>query len=88
MPSKTNIKNMGDFYIACPHCDDIVYITKVRCAVFLHAYDIETNKQLNPHAKWYIVDKLRRSGKLGGCGGRFKIVTDGLGTMSSIPVYH
>lgn len=30
------IKNMGDFYINCLHCDEIVYITKVKCGLFLH----------------------------------------------------
>lgn len=88
MSSPHNIKDMGNFYIACPHCDDIVYITKVKCALFLHAYNTETNKQLNPHTKWYNVDKIRRSGKLGGCGGRFKIVIDKVGIVTSTQVYH
>jgi hypothetical protein len=74
MNTESNFKDYGDFYISCPHCDDIVYITKVKCTLFLHAYNAETNKALNPHTKWFKVDKLRRDGKLLGCGGRFKII--------------
>lgn len=89
MPGEqTKLKNISNFYITCPHCDDIVYITKVKCAVFLHAYNTETNEQLNPHMEWFNVDKIRRSGKLGGCGGRFKIVMDDTHTITSTPVYY
>lgn len=79
------LSSLGDFYIACPHCDDIVYITKVKCALFLHAYNSETGKALNPHSKWYYIDKIKRQGHMLGCGGRFKIKIEG-GTITSIPI--
>ena len=44
MEEKTILKNMGDFYINCSHCDKIVYITKVKCAMFLHAANKNTSK--------------------------------------------
>ena len=70
---RDNISEKGDFYITCPKCDDIVYITKVKCALFLHGYNTKTGKALNPHSKPYYVDKIRREGHLIGCGSQFRI---------------
>lgn len=85
--SQKNIRSHGDFYIACPHCDDIVYITKVRCALILHAYNSKTGNALNPHSKWYTIDKIKRQGHLIGCGGKFKIkVVDDV-TITT-PIYY
>ena len=83
MERKTPLEDMGNFYINCPHCDEIVYITKVKCALFLHAADSVSMKTLNPHAKWYEVDKLKRKGTLMGCGERFWIKMDESGTVVS-----
>lgn len=83
---KNEFKNYGDFYVACPHCDDVVYITKVKCSLFLHAYNTKTKKALNPHSKWFDVDKVRRSGNMLGCGGRFKLKISENGLISSIPI--
>lgn len=83
--NKDELRNMGDFYITCPHCDDIVYITKVKCALFLHAYNSETGKALNPHSKWYYIDKIKRQGNMLGCGGRFKLKMEN-GAIISIPI--
>jgi hypothetical protein len=74
METSGSIKNMGDFYINCPHCDEIVYITKVKCGLFLHAANNKTMKSLNPHSKQYQIDKLRKNGMLLGCGGKFSII--------------
>lgn len=68
------IKNMGDFYINCPYCDEIIYITKVKCGLFLHAANKQTMKALNPHSKKYQIDKLKNSGMMIGCGGKFSII--------------
>lgn len=84
MEEKTLLKNMGDFYINCPHCDEIVYITKVKCAMFLHAASKNTSKTLNAHTKWYEVDKLKRHGLLLGCGERFWVKMDESGTIVSV----
>lgn len=72
-PEKKNIRDKGDFYIACPSCDDIIYITKIRCALFLHGYNTQTGKALNPHSKSYYVDKIRNEGHLIGCGKQFRL---------------
>lgn len=84
--NNTSFKNIGDFYISCPHCDDIIYITKIKCALFLHGYNSKTNKQLNPHSKWYYIDKIKRFGHLIGCGGKFKLEKDKNGLIYSIPM--
>jgi adenine C2-methylase RlmN of 23S rRNA A2503 and tRNA A37 len=69
-------KITGDFYISCPYCNDIVYITQINCAIFLHAYNNKTEVALNPHTKRHNIEKLSSEGKLGGCGGRFNIKID------------
>ena len=79
------LSSLGDFYIECPHCDDIVYITNVKCALFLHAYNNKTGKALNPHSKWYYIDKIKRDGNLLGCGGRFKLKMEN-GAITSTPI--
>jgi hypothetical protein len=65
--------NIENFYVTCPHCKDIVYITKVKCALFIHAYNKKTYQPLNPHLKWYKVDEIRNKYGILGCGKRFKI---------------
>ena len=80
-------KNMGDFYISCPHCDDIIYITMIKCGLFIHAYNTKTKKAVNPHSKWYQVDKIRQSGNIMGCGGRFKLNNNN-GIIISTPIYY
>jgi hypothetical protein len=82
---KNTFKSMGNFYIECPHCGDIVHITKVNCAIVLHAYNSETCRALNPHSKWYYIDKIKRQGNLVGCGGRFKLKIEN-GAITSIPI--
>ena len=84
MEQKNSIKDMGDFCVNCPHCGDIVYITKINCAMFLHAANKNTFKTLNAHAKWYEVDKLKRQGILLGCGKRFWIKIDEYRTIYTV----
>jgi hypothetical protein len=81
--TKNKFADHGDFYISCPYCLDIVYIIKVKCALFLHAYNTKTLTVLNPHTKWFQIDNLRREGNLGGCGGRFKLKIGKDGKISS-----
>jgi hypothetical protein len=83
MSTNDKLRYYGDFYISCPFCDEIVYITKVKCGLFLHAYNKKTHKALNPHTKWFHIDKLRRESNLGGCGGRFKLKIGEDGTIIS-----
>ncbi len=84
---KNMFKNMCNFYIQCPHCDDVIEIEKVKCGVFLHAYNTKTGKTLNPHTKLYKVDKIRQSGYLIGCGGKFKLKTNKKDGITSTRLY-
>ena len=75
METKLTSKNIGgDFYIPCPHCAQVLYIEKIKCGLFLHAFNIRTQKNLNPHSKIFYIEKIKREGNLGGCGGKFKIL--------------
>jgi len=68
------IKNISNFYINCPHCDEIIFITTLKCGLFLHAANKQNMKALNPHSTKYQIDKLKNSGMMIGCGGKFSII--------------
>jgi hypothetical protein len=36
--------------ITCPHCQLLVEIEEINCAIFRHAVLKKTNKQINPHS--------------------------------------
>jgi hypothetical protein len=74
LESKRINKNLGDFYIECPWCNEIVYIEKVKCCVFLHAFNTKTQKPIGPHTPRKKIEQVRAENTLDGCGGRFKLV--------------
>ena len=67
-------KNFGNFYIECPWCYELIYIEKVKCALFLHAFNTKTNRNMGPHTKRENIEKVRTDNLLKGCGGRFKLI--------------
>ncbi len=59
--------------VICPHCGDPIEILEVNCAIFRHAWIIETNQQLDPHAPKEVCDRLLAAGFLYGCGKPFRL---------------
>jgi hypothetical protein len=63
--------------VTCPHCNLLVEILEINCAIFRHGVFKKDNKQINPHASkidcyQYIKDDL-----IIGCAKPFKLVLEG-----------
>lgn len=59
--------------INCPYCNQQIYIEKINCGIFRHAYRKDTHKQVGPHCKKKYIDKLIKNNNIIGCGNPFKI---------------
>ena len=62
-----------EFYINCPHCNDIIIIEKLNCRIFRHGIYKDSNKQINPHASKNVCEQLIKNNEIYGCGKPFKI---------------
>ena len=62
--------------VNCPHCDQLIFVESINCAIFRCAILKDTMQQLNPHAPKEICDALIEQGRIYGCGKPFKIVYD------------
>jgi len=65
-------------YVVCPHCNLLVQIFKddVKCAIFRHGIYKKTNKQMNPHAKKEVCNKVAKKGLIIGCGKPFRLIVN------------
>jgi exopolyphosphatase/pppGpp-phosphohydrolase len=70
----TDMKDMKDIIITCPHCNEIVWVEQVNCAIFRHGVLKTTMKQIHPHATKEECDYLIKSSSIYGCGKPFRIV--------------
>lgn len=59
--------------IKCPHCNEYIIIDKIRCGIFRHAIYKHNGKQINPHTKKEICDKLVENNKIHGCCKPFSV---------------
>jgi DNA-directed RNA polymerase subunit RPC12/RpoP len=64
-----------EFYINCPHCNDIIIIEKLNCRIFRHGIYKDSNKQINPHASKDECEQLIKNNEIYGCGKPFMIET-------------
>ena len=39
-----------DIEIICPHCNELLYISQINCAIFRHGFFKHNLQQINPHA--------------------------------------
>lgn len=62
-----------EFIVICPHCNDPVLISKIRCGVFRHGSYKNTNKPINAHTNKQKCDELIRNNKIYGCGKPFRL---------------
>ena len=63
---------------SCPHCNDniVIYKKDIKCAIFRHGVMKKTMKQMNPHAKKEVCERLFKNGLIYGCGKPFKLVNE------------
>ena len=60
--------------IKCPHCDRMIEILEINCAIFRCGIYKNNYSQVNPHATKEQCDKLAQDGLIYGCGKPFKVV--------------
>jgi len=62
--------------VTCPHCQLLVEIEEVNCAIFRHGIFKKNNKQISPHASKADCDMYINNNLIIGCGKPFKISRD------------
>jgi len=64
------IKNI---VVECPHCNLLIEIEEINCAIFRHGVLKKNNKQINPHASKQECDNYIDNNMIIGCGKPFKL---------------
>ena len=62
--------------VKCPHCEQLIVVESVNCAIFRCAIYKSTMQQLNPHAPKDLCDRLKDQDQIYGCGKPFKVEWD------------
>ena len=60
--------------VDCPHCNNIVEIIEINCAIFRHGVYKNNNMQIGPHEPKEICDNLFNNGLIYGCGKPFRLI--------------
>jgi hypothetical protein len=60
--------------VACPHCNQLIIIEKINCAIFRHGIFKESGKQINPHSTKDLCEYYIREKIIYGCGKPFKVI--------------
>ena len=76
-------------YLNCPHCNGLVELSEktLNCRIFRHATYKSNGKQIPPHAKKELCERLKREGKVYGCAGPYKVIENGSGYEAVICDY-
>ncbi len=61
--------------IKCPHCSVNIEVSAIKCGIFRCGIYKSNNKQLPPHSKKVLCDKVVEEGLIWGCGLPFHINT-------------
>jgi len=69
----TEKKEDENIIVICPTCKEPVLIEQLNCRIFRHAILIETNQQIDPHAKKENCCFLFENKLIYGCGKPFKV---------------
>lgn len=60
--------------VECPHCNNLVQIESINCAIFRHGFDVKRGIQIPPHSKKEVCEKYLLNPDIVGCCKPFKIV--------------
>jgi hypothetical protein len=60
--------------VICPHCNGMVIIDKLNCAIFRHGVFKNTGKQIPPHASKEECDNWVKNNDIYGCGKPFQVI--------------
>lgn len=69
----SQLANLTDIIIMCPHCNMLIFLEKLNCCIFRHGVLKKNAKQINPHAPRELCDYYVREDLIYGCGKPFKI---------------
>jgi hypothetical protein len=60
--------------VTCPHCDILIEIESINCAIFRCGILKQTGQQIPPHAPKAECDRLTENQLIWGCGKPFRVV--------------
>jgi hypothetical protein len=60
--------------LICPHCNQLIIIEKINCAIFRHGILKENGNQINPHSSKDLCEYYIRENLIYGCGKPFRII--------------
>ncbi len=60
--------------LKCPHCNELLIIEKINCAIFRHGIMKKNLKQIDPHSLKELCDYFVNNDLIYGCGKPFRIV--------------
>jgi hypothetical protein len=60
--------------LQCPHCNGMVIIEQLNCAIFRHGVFKNTGKQIPPHASKEECDNWVKNNDIYGCGKPFQVI--------------
>jgi hypothetical protein len=86
-PKRTTVTYDEPYYIfKCPHCSIYIMVEKnqLNCKIFRCGIYKKTGKQIPPHSKKEICDKLKKNNLIYGCGKPFKYVDNYIESCSYI----
>jgi hypothetical protein len=73
-----------DIEIICPKCNEILYISKINCSIFRHAFFKNNMQQINQHASKKECENYIKNDEIIGCCTPFKIIKNNDGVYSAI----
>ena len=63
-------------FVTCPHCQQLIEIVAINCAIFRCGIHKQTGQQVSPHAPKTECDPLSEQGLIWGCGKPFRVEPD------------
>ena len=60
--------------LVCPHCNQLIIIEKINCAIFRHGIFKESGKQVDPHSSKDLCEYYIREKIIYGCGKPFRVI--------------
>ena len=60
--------------LTCPHCDIMIEVIEINCAIFRCGIYKDNGQQVEPHLSKYLCDSLKENDKIWGCCKPFQLV--------------
>ena len=63
-----------EYIVVCPHCNQLIIIEKINCAIFRHGIFKKNGNQIDPHSSKELCEYYIKKNIIYGCGKPFKII--------------